>query len=86
VSYPLHITGIPKYVVTNISCSQAVARIDERLKHIEKAILTELTPWAPDYKPIRFVDALDGRVLLPYELFRNYKVITPSIALVPVNN
>ncbi|KAF8248514.1 hypothetical protein K440DRAFT_625716, partial [Wilcoxina mikolae CBS 423.85] len=43
------------------------------LKRIENNIAVDLAPWTPDYKPIRFVDALDGRVLLPYEHCRNFK-------------
>jgi hypothetical protein len=60
--------------------------MDEQPKRIENAISRELTPWSPDYEPIRFVDALDAKVSLPFEFFRNYKVIEPSTVLLPVNN
>jgi hypothetical protein len=58
----------------------------EQPTRIENAIPRELAPWSPDYEPIRFVDALDASVSLPFEFFRNYKVIKPSAVLVHVNN
>ena len=43
-------------------------------KRIERAIPQDLQPWS-DYQPVRFVDALEGQVLLPFEICRDFQVI-----------
>jgi hypothetical protein len=46
------------------------------LKRIENTIPQDMPLWASDYKPIKFVDALNMQIQLPFELCRNFKVIT----------
>jgi hypothetical protein len=46
------------------------------LKRIENTIPQDMSLWTPDFKPIKFVDALDMQILLPFEWCRNFKVIT----------
>ena len=62
--------------------SSAVGRVGTQvgenfaiLKRIERAIPQDLQPWS-DYQPVRFVDALEGRVQRPFEICRDFQVIT----------
>ena len=45
------------------------------LKHIERAIPQNPQPLA-NYLPIRAVNALEGRALLPFEICRHFQVVT----------
>jgi hypothetical protein len=49
------------------------------LNHIKNTIPKDLPhQWDPDYLPIKFIDALDNRISLPFELCNNLEVHAPS--------
>jgi hypothetical protein len=72
-------------MLTNLCTSEIVAHIDSELsevitmvKRIENTIPEGLAQrWDPDYKPIKFIDALDSQILLPFELCTNWQVNMP---------
>jgi hypothetical protein len=44
------------------------------LQRIETQVVPKSVDWSPDQKPIRFIDALDRKVNLPYEYCTTWKV------------
>jgi hypothetical protein len=61
--------------------SQTLELINQRaeetcaaLERIETQVIPKSVDWSPDQKPIRFIDALDRKVNLPYEYCTTWKV------------
>ena len=50
----------------------------------QRAIPQDLQSWS-DYQPVRFVDALESRVLLPFEICRDFQVIALLKGYIPIN-
>jgi hypothetical protein len=73
----LNLALMESYFSLTVAC--VAGQVKENLtvlKRIENTIPQDMSLWTPDYKPIKFVDALDMQIFLPFELCRNFKVIT----------